>query len=88
MNTIILTLQTTSKTAEPVKYTGIAADKHQTSKPFFKQKIKICTFSVFKYLYGHFWKIPLLKGRSVLRLPKTLLNFKIKILAKEINVQW
>jgi len=45
MNTIILTLQTTSKTADPVKKTGIDADKHQTSKPFFKQIIKIRAFS-------------------------------------------
>jgi len=44
MNTIILTLQSTSKTAEPVKKTGIAADKHQTSKPFFEQIIKTRTF--------------------------------------------
>jgi len=79
MNTIILTLQTTSKTAKTVKYTGISADKHQTSKPFFKQRIKIQTFTD-KYLYGYFWKIPLLKGRSVLRLPEIQSKFKIKIL--------
>ena len=40
MNTIIFTLQTTSKTADQVKKTAIAEDKHQNSKPFFKQIIK------------------------------------------------
>jgi len=45
MKTFILTLQTTSKTADPVKKTGIAADKLQTSKPFFEQIIKTRTFS-------------------------------------------
>jgi hypothetical protein len=44
MNTIILTLQTTSKTDDPVKKTAITADKQQTSKPFFKQIIKTRTF--------------------------------------------
>ena len=38
MNTIILTLQTTSKTADPVKKTGIAAEKNQIKNPLFKKK--------------------------------------------------
>jgi len=38
MNTIILTLQSTSKTADPVKKTGILTNKNQIKKNIFKTK--------------------------------------------------
>ena len=76
MNTIILTLQTTSETADPVKKTAIAADKHQTSKPFFKQIIKTRTFSDLKCWYEYFFKMSILKSKSVMKWLK--LNLYVK----------
>jgi len=70
MNTIILNLQTTSKTA-------IASDKQQTRKPYFKQRVKIRTFFGYECCNGHFRKILILKSKKVQTISQIEINFKI-----------